>query len=67
MLIFWDEQHLRIPRQEIPEKLSLGAPSIRLARVPGTGDQGLLVSVLRLQPQEEKIVALQLREILELI
>lgn len=65
-LIFWDEQHLGITREQVTEKLRQGTPSIRLTRLPGTGDQGLLVSVLMLQPEEDKIVASRLREALEM-
>jgi L-seryl-tRNA(Ser) seleniumtransferase len=66
VLIFWDEKNLRITRDQVTEALRQGDPSIRLARVHGTGDQGLLVSVFMLQEGEDKIVASRLREVLEI-
>jgi hypothetical protein len=39
-------------------------PPIQIGRVHGTGDRGVLISVLTLQPGEERIVADRLRAIL---
>jgi hypothetical protein len=36
------------------------------ARVHGTGDHGLLISVVTLQPGEETVVGNRLRELLDL-
>jgi uncharacterized pyridoxal phosphate-dependent enzyme len=65
LLVFWDEQCIRIDREQVTRAMSDGNPSIALGRVSGTGDRGLLISVFQLQPGEEQIVARRLREILE--
>jgi len=65
VLIFWDEKRVRITPEQVTEKLRAGDPSIRLARMHGTGDEGLLISVFMLQPGEEQIVASRLRKALE--
>jgi D-glucosaminate-6-phosphate ammonia-lyase len=64
LLVFWDENRLRIDRDEVTKKLAEGSPSIALGRVSGTGDRGLLISVFQLKPGEEQIVARRLAEIL---
>ena len=64
-LIEWDEQQLRVTRQQMKQQLAEGKPSIATARVHGTGDTGFLISVFMLQPGEEKMVALRLSQILK--
>jgi hypothetical protein len=39
-------------------------PPIQIGRVSGTGDRGVLISVLTLQSGEERVVAERLRSIL---
>jgi L-seryl-tRNA(Ser) seleniumtransferase len=63
--ITWDEKRVRITRQEVTRQLAAGDPPIRIGRVPGTGDKGILVSALTLQEGEEQIVARRLGEILK--
>jgi D-glucosaminate-6-phosphate ammonia-lyase len=64
ILVHWDEARSKITRAEVTKQLAAGDPSIRLARVAGTGDRGLLVSVFQLEPGEVDIVAARLREVL---
>src|SRR5262245_4842609 len=64
LILTWDEKRVRITRERVTKELADGDPSIRLARVVGTGDKGLLISVLTLQEGEEQIVASRLAEIL---
>jgi len=62
--IAWDEKRVKISREQVTRSLADGDPSIRIGRVAGTGDKGILISALTLQDGEEKIVASQLKEIL---
>ena len=55
---------MKITRQQVTRELADGDPPIRIGRVAGTGDKGILVSVLALQEGEEQIVARRLAEIL---
>ena len=64
LLIFWDEDRVKISPAEMKKRLAAGDPSIATARVHGTGDEGFLISVFMLNPGEEKIVAERLRAIL---
>ena len=64
LLILWDEQRVRVSPLQVQRQLADGEPSIVTARVHGTGDQGLLVSVFMLKPTEKKIVAARLQQIL---
>jgi L-seryl-tRNA(Ser) seleniumtransferase len=64
LLIFWDEDRVMISPAEMKTRLAKGDPSIRAARVHGTGDEGFLISVFMLKPGEEKIIAQRLRAIL---
>ena len=43
--------------------LAAGNPPIQIGRVGGTGDRGILFSVLTLQAGEDKIIADRLQEI----
>jgi uncharacterized pyridoxal phosphate-dependent enzyme len=65
LLIFWDEQRLKLSPAQMKQQLADGKPSIATARVHGTGDEGFLVSVFMLQPGEDELVAARLREILK--
>jgi D-glucosaminate-6-phosphate ammonia-lyase len=62
--IAWDEGRVRITREQVTRRLADGDPSIRIGRVAGTGDKGILISVLTLQEGEERVVAGRLREML---
>ncbi len=64
LLIDWDENRVPITPSEMKRQLATGNPSIATARVEGTGTDGFLVSVFMLQPDEDRIVADRLREIL---
>ncbi|HMC88218.1 MAG TPA: hypothetical protein VKI17_01660 [Gemmataceae bacterium] len=57
LILTWDEKRLKLTRERLTRKLAAGDPSIQLGRVSGTGDRGVLISVLTLQPGEERIVA----------
>jgi L-seryl-tRNA(Ser) seleniumtransferase len=63
--IAWDEQRVKVTREKVTKELAAGDPSIRIGRVAGTGDKGILISVLTLQNGEERIVAARLAEILK--
>ena len=65
VLILWDENRVRVSRDQVKERLAQSDPSIAIGRVRGTGSEGLLISVFMLEPGEDKIVAARLREILE--
>lgn len=66
LLINWDEKQRGITRDQLKERLAHGRPAIMTARVHGTGDHGLLISVVTLQPGEEIVVGNRLRELLDL-
>ncbi len=63
--IVWDEKRVKITPAKVTKELAEGNPPIRIGRVSGTGDKGILISVLTLQADEEKIVAARLAEILK--
>ena len=63
--ITWDENHLKITREQVTRELRDGDPQIRIGRVSGTGDKGILISVLTLKDGEEQVVASRLGEILK--
>jgi L-seryl-tRNA(Ser) seleniumtransferase len=60
----WDEKRLGLTRARLTRALADGDPPIQIGRVSGTGDRGVLISVLTLQSGEERIVADRLRAIL---
>ncbi len=60
----WDEKRLAVTRARLTRDLMEGDPPIQIGRVSGTGDRGVLISVLTLQAGEERIVADRLRAIL---
>lgn len=63
--IAWNEEKVRITPAQVTKALAEGEPSIRIGRVSGTGDKGILISVLTLQEGEERIVADRLAAILK--
>jgi L-seryl-tRNA(Ser) seleniumtransferase len=65
LIIDWDAQRLPLTREQLTKQLAAGDPPIVLGRVAGTGDKGVLISVLTLQEGEETIVAERLRKILK--
>jgi D-glucosaminate-6-phosphate ammonia-lyase len=62
--ITWNEKTVKITRQKVTKLLAQGDPSIRIGRVGGTGDKGILISVLTLQEGEDRLVAERLGAIL---
>ena len=64
LILTWDEQRLPLTRARVTRALAEGVPPIRIGRVSGTGDRGILISVLTLQTGEERAVADRLRAIL---
>lgn len=64
LLVFWDENRVKIDRDAVTETLASSNPPIRLGRVRGTGDQGLLLSVFMLKPGETEFVAKRLHDVL---
>jgi hypothetical protein len=61
----WDEKRLPLTREQFTKALAGGDPPIQLGRVSGTGDKGVLISVLTLQEGEERVVAERVRAILK--
>jgi hypothetical protein len=55
---------LKVTRAQLTRALLEGDPPIQIGRVSGTGDRGVLISVLTLQSGEAAIVAARLRAIL---
>jgi D-glucosaminate-6-phosphate ammonia-lyase len=64
LIVEWDESRIRLTREAATQRLKEGDPSIQIGRVTGTGDKGILISVLTLQEGEERIVGERLRAIL---
>lgn len=64
LILLWDEKQLKLTPDEVKRQLREGDPSIATARVHGTGNEGLLISVFMLQEGEERMVGQRLREIL---
>lgn len=60
----WDEKRVPVTRAQVTKELAAGNPPIQIGRVSGTGDKGILISVLTLQEGEERIVADRLHAIL---
>jgi L-seryl-tRNA(Ser) seleniumtransferase len=63
LLLSWDERRLRLTRERLTKELAAGDPPVLIGRVRGTGDKGVLLSVLTLQPGEDAVVAERLRAI----
>jgi L-seryl-tRNA(Ser) seleniumtransferase len=64
VVLTWNENRVKLTREELTKALAEGQPSIQIGRVRGTGDQGILISVFMLQEGEERLVAQRLRELL---
>jgi L-seryl-tRNA(Ser) seleniumtransferase len=64
LVVSWDEKRLPLTREKVTQELAAGDPPIRIGRVSGTGDKGILLSVLTLQEGEERVVAERLHAIL---
>jgi L-seryl-tRNA(Ser) seleniumtransferase len=62
--VAWDERRLKVTRARLTRELMEGDPPIQIGRVSGTGERGVLISVLTLQDGEERSVADRLRAIL---
>jgi L-seryl-tRNA(Ser) seleniumtransferase len=63
--VAWDEAKVKITRAKVTRELADGSPSIRIGRVSGTGDKGILFAVHTLQDGEAEIIAARLAEILK--
>jgi uncharacterized pyridoxal phosphate-dependent enzyme len=63
--VVWDEKRVKISRDKVTRELADGSPSIRIGRVSGTGDKGILFAVHTLQDGEAEIVAARIAEILK--
>jgi L-seryl-tRNA(Ser) seleniumtransferase len=64
LLLTWDERRIRLTRTRFTRALFEGDPPIQIGRVSGTGDRGVLISVLTLEPGEEQIVGERIHAIL---
>jgi uncharacterized pyridoxal phosphate-dependent enzyme len=64
LLLDWDARRLRVSGERLTRALLAADPPIQIGRVSGTGERGVLISVLTLQTGEERIVAERLRAIL---
>jgi L-seryl-tRNA(Ser) seleniumtransferase len=64
LIIDWDPKRIRLSREELTKSLAAGSPPILLGRVSGTGDKGVLISVLTLQEGEDRVVAERLGALL---
>jgi L-seryl-tRNA(Ser) seleniumtransferase len=64
LLLSWDEKRLKLTRARFTQMLMEADPPIQIGRVSGTGDRGVLISVLTLQVGEDRIVADRIRGIL---
>ena len=62
LLIDWNEDSIGLTRDALTERLRQGKPPIATGRVYGTGNEGLLISAINLQPGEEVVVANRLCE-----
>jgi D-glucosaminate-6-phosphate ammonia-lyase len=64
LLLAWDEKRVRLTHARFTRALMAADPPIQIGRVSGTGNRGVLISVLTLQAGEEQIVADRVRVIL---
>jgi L-seryl-tRNA(Ser) seleniumtransferase len=64
LILSWDEKRVKMTRQRLTRELAKGDPPIRIGRVSGTGDKGVLLSVFMLQEGEERVVADRLHDLL---
>ena len=65
VLVFWDQEKIRITHGKLRTELRQGDPSIATAQVYDFGDGGFLVSVFLLKPGEDALIGARLREILQ--
>ncbi len=65
LVIDWDQKRIPLTPAQMKIQLSEGDPSISIARVHGTGQEGFLVSVFVLQPGESAIVGGRIKSIFE--
>lgn len=63
--IAWDEKKLKLTRAAVTKALAAGDPSVRIGRVSGTGDKGILFAVHTLQAGEAELIAKRLVEVLK--
>ena len=64
LIIDWPTSKNGLTTQKVTEELKANDPPIHIGRVAGTGNRGILISVLALQAGEERVVAGRLRAIL---
>jgi L-seryl-tRNA(Ser) seleniumtransferase len=57
LILTWDEKRVRLTRERFARMLIETDPPIYIGRVPGTGERGVVISVLTLQAGEERTVA----------
>lgn len=65
LILVWDEKRLKLTREQFTRALTSGRPPIQIGRVTGTGDKGVLISVLTLQEGEDRLVAERVQTILK--
>jgi L-seryl-tRNA(Ser) seleniumtransferase len=63
LLLTWDERRGKLTPARVTRELMAADPPIQIGRISGTGDRGVLISVLTLQADEDRIVAERLRTI----
>ena len=63
--VSWDEKRLKVTRAAVTKALADGDPSVRIGRVSGTGEKGILFAVHTLQEGEAEVIAKRLAEILK--
>ncbi|MCP4194421.1 MAG: selenocysteine synthase [Planctomycetaceae bacterium] len=63
LLLKWNETQLGLTNEMLAQKLRDGTPAIATGRVYGTGSDGLLISAINLQANEEVLVGQRLQEI----
>ena len=61
--VTWDERRVGMTRERLTKELAAGDPPILIGRVRGTGEKGVLFSVLTLEPGEEVSIANRLQGI----
>jgi len=65
LIVDWEPKRVKLSREELAKKLATGDRPIQLGRMHGTGDKGVLISVLTLQEGEEGIVAERMQQLLK--
>jgi D-glucosaminate-6-phosphate ammonia-lyase len=64
LIVAWDEARVGVTKARVTRALMDGDPPIQIGRVSGTGDRGILISVLTLQAGEERVIGERLRGLL---